>query len=278
MNSDDTQSRFDRAIDFAVREMMQGEPRPHLRQRVLQRVQQRPKGIGWLPLSGLTAAAAMLALMFASTMDRSSEPQPVPPGQVAVQPSATPGALPPAPLAADERPEAVPAPQTPAARRSTEPAPEAIFGPRNQQVRAASTPAEKAVSAPPPATKDPGRPTNLTLTIAIVDQRDGATAPPKTVSMVVANRQWGRVRSTGDETLLNVDAFPEIMSDGRIRVQLTIEYRPARDPNGKQPVPTTTKTLTAIVENGKPLTVSQSADPSVNRAVRVDVTAVIRGS
>jgi hypothetical protein len=263
-------STLDGAIDHAVREMMQVDPRPGLRQRVLNRLNEPARPGRWIGVGALAAAATLL-LTFVTTMDRSPEVQPVPPGQVAVQPSAEPGALPPGPQAADDGRDKTPAPVVETAR-GAEPAPESIFGPRSNQVRGASVPRGVSSAA---GTQTPARASNLTLVVTITDQRDGVTTAPKTVSMVVTDRQWGRLRSKGDETLLNVDARPEVLPDGRIRVGLTIEYRAAREAADKHPIPTMTKTLSAIVENGKTLTLSESTDPASHRTVKVDVKATL---
>ncbi len=293
-NDDRAESALDRAIDHTVREMMHVDPRPGLRQRVLHRLNDRPQRTGWLGVGALATAATFAVVLFAVTIDRPSEPQPASPGQVAVQPSG-PGAFPPEPPAADEKPAATPAPVETATR--VEPKPEAIFGPRTDRVRGASTPGPGAsdplrpigpIAVPPLQSQAPSKPegtqtaapartaaqlANLKLDVTITDEREGVSTPPKTVSIVTADRQWGRSRSSGPHAVLHVDAQPEILPDGRIRVQLSVEYQPRAQAGDKGPVSSMTRTITAIVDEGTRLNVSQSADPASNRTVRVDILA-----
>lgn len=294
-NDDRGESTLDRAIDHAVREMMHVDPRPGLRQRVLHRLNDRPQRGTWLRVGALATAATLAVVLFATTIERRSELQPASPGQVAVQSSA-PGALPPEPPTADEKPETASPPPVETATRA-EPKPESIFGPRTDRVRGASTPNPEvtdplrpagpiAVSplqsqgstklegpqAPSP-TRAGAQLANLKLDVTITDEREGVSTLPKTVSIVTADRQWGRSRSSGPHAVLNVDAQPEILGDGRIRVQLTVEYQPRVQAGEKAPLSSMTRSITAIVDEGTRLNVSQSADPASNRTVRVDLVA-----
>ena len=286
-NDDRGESTLDRAIDHAVREMMHVDPRPGLRQRVLHRLNDRPPRGAWLRVGALTTAATLVVVLFATTIERRSELQPASPGQVAVQSSA-PGALPPEPPTADEKPETASPPPVETATRA-EPKPESIFGPRTDRVRGASTPnADGPIAVSPlqsqgstklegPQAPSPNRAAaqlaNLKLDVTITDEREGVSTLPKTVSIVTADRQWGRSRSSGPHAVLNVDAQPEILGDGRIRVQLTVEYQPRVQAGEKAPLSSMTRSITAIVDEGTRLNVSQSADPASNRTVRVDLVA-----
>jgi hypothetical protein len=293
-NDDRGASTLDRVIDHAVREMMHVDPRPGLRQRVLHRLNDRPQRGGWLGVGALATAATLAVILVGITIDP-SEPQPASPGQVAVQSSA-PGALPPEPPTADEKPETVPPAPVETATRA-EPTPESVFGPRTDRVRGASTPGPEVTDPLRPvgpiavsplqrqgSSKPEGAQTaapartaaqlaNLKLDVTITDEREGVSLPPKTVTIVTADRHWGRSRSSGPHAVLNVDAQPEILADGRIRVQLTVEYQPRVQAGEKGPLSSMTRTITAIVDEGTRLNVSQSADPASNRTVRVDLLA-----
>jgi hypothetical protein len=126
---------------------------------------------------------------------------------------------------------------------------------------------------------------NVKLDLTITDQRGSATPVVKTVSLVLADRGSGRIRTQGDirtpqgyrPITLNVDAFPEFMRDGRVRVALTIEYRPTvgEGTSEEQASTNITETVTVLLEDGKPLVVSQSADPYTDRKVKVELKATV---
>ena len=111
---------------------------------------------------------------------------------------------------------------------------------------------------------------NVRVELTLIEEGDGAGAP-KRVSMLLADQQQGRLRSSGaaPASHLNVDARPEVASDGRIRLFLSLDYR--RDNTGTG----LTQSLHTLLDNGKPLQVSQSPDPKSERAVRLEVTATI---
>jgi hypothetical protein len=116
---------------------------------------------------------------------------------------------------------------------------------------------------------------NVRVDLTITDTRDGAAGAPKVVSLVIADRDSGRIRTGSGDTALNVDARPEIVREGRIRVHVSLEYHPGREDPGKTAPPGLVESLTAILEDGRPLTVSQSADPASSRSVKVEMKASI---
>ena len=116
---------------------------------------------------------------------------------------------------------------------------------------------------------------NVQIELSIADTL--STTPPqrKTVSMLVAEGYMGRVRSQrGGAAVLNVDATPRLQKDGRISLQLVLEYRPpeSADRNMLSPI---NEMLTVLLQSGKTLIVTQAADPSVDRKVAVEVTATV---
>lgn len=118
------------------------------------------------------------------------------------------------------------------------------------------------------AESQPGAPVqNIRIDVALTEEGEGAAAP-KAVSMLVANREMGRVRSGGSGVVLNVDARPSIAPDGRVRLTLTLEYSPGG-------VAQMSQSLTTMLTSGTPLVVSQSADPGSTRRVIAEVTATI---
>ncbi|HXT70088.1 MAG TPA: hypothetical protein VN700_10060 [Vicinamibacterales bacterium] len=127
---------------------------------------------------------------------------------------------------------------------------------------------------------------NVQLAIRISDSFSSEVQTTKTVTMLVADYQSGQIRSSVGESLINVDARPAIQRDGRIKLQLTVEYRPdlmaeqyeqlakASKGSGVR-VTMLTESLTLMVADGKPTLVSQSSDPRGDRKVSLEVTATI---
>jgi hypothetical protein len=169
--------------------------------------------------------------------------------------------------------------------------------PQNEYARTAmpaagQATAPAAIPAPQPPTRQPQQFVNikLDLTISVTDQRGVPVGAVKTVSLHVVDRDNGRIRmgriansapnpadtfTTSPTPVLNVDATPEILSSGRIRVSINLEYRPAtRESEDKEPIHINER-LSAVLEDGKPLVVSQTADPASDRHVKVELKASI---
>ena len=144
-----------------------------------------------------------------------------------------------------------------------------------------------AIPTPDPAPRRPrGRDVNLQIEITISDQAGTAVPDKKVVSMVVADASMGRIRASADAqrpgplgmvgTGLNVDARPSVMDGDRILLDLTIEYTPYRDSGQVVQRPTVlNESLSVILQNGKPMVVSQAADPITDRKMTVEVRASI---
>ena len=129
-------------------------------------------------------------------------------------------------------------------------------------------------------TQADAQPVNVRLELTITDQRGETPAISKTVTMTLADRHHGRIRTQGDvrtpqgfrPVILNVDGNASIIQGGRARVMLTIEYRPvaAEAENERNTTPNINESLTVILDDGKPMVVSQSADPVTDRKVKVE--------
>jgi hypothetical protein len=142
----------------------------------------------------------------------------------------------------------------------------------------AQTPAPKPAEAPTQAqqARAGAQLANVQLELTVTEQRDGTTLPPKTVTMLIADRENGRVRTGQGNAMLNVDARPELTRDGRIRLYLSLEYRRHTEDVDKNPTALLTESVVSILEDGKTVVVSQSADPTAARSsVRVEVKATI---
>ena len=156
---------------------------------------------------------------------------------------------------------------------------------------------EKAKAGEPPAPARPikveeGLPVNVRLEITITDQRGDAAPIVKTVTKTVADRSWIRIRTGADvqtklgfrPVVLNIDSFPRVIPvpgtqtpSNKLKVELTIDYRPVAGEadSEKSTTPSINESLTIILEDGKPMVISQSADPATDRKVKVEAKATI---
>jgi hypothetical protein len=124
---------------------------------------------------------------------------------------------------------------------------------------------------------------NVRVELAIAETAGGATTN-KTVLLITSNGRRGSVRSDmsspseGSNIELNVDALPSVLSDEQIFLELTFLYTPQRSTDaaaGGARSTGLTEQLSVFLTDGKPLLVSQSADPRGDRKVTVQVTATV---
>lgn len=141
-----------------------------------------------------------------------------------------------------------------------------------------------------------GQPVNMRLDLTITDDRGAGEPIAKSVSIMTADRFWGRIRTQGEITtsdnrrlpvILNVDARPTLVRDNRARVELTIEYRPSMEtfvappaaagskPDANGLPPNVNESLAVVLEDGKSVLISQSADPISSRKVKVEAKLTI---
>jgi hypothetical protein len=134
-------------------------------------------------------------------------------------------------------------------------------------------------------------PVNMRLDFTITDDRGNGAPISKTVSITTADRFWGRIRTNGDiatsegrrvPVTLNVDARPTLVRDNRARVELTIEYRPTAEimspvglapsthPDSNAVPPNINESLAVVLDDGKSMVISQSADPITDRKGKVE--------
>jgi hypothetical protein len=156
--------------------------------------------------------------------------------------------------------------------------------------RMAIPPGDARNTTPPAAPERPrreGQPVNIKIDLTLTDQRDGAQPIKRTVTVLAADGFTGSIRTQStlarmSDVPLNVDASPTLLSDGKIRLGINLQYDwPAPVDAGKE-VPTGAVTRTAlhdqlmlIVESGKSIVVAQSADPIGDRQVTVEVKATV---
>ena len=153
-------------------------------------------------------------------------------------------------------------------------------------------PAAPAASPAPPAPPAPprreGQPINVKVELNITED-GGAGAPiKKSVVAVVADGYNGFVRQQGvaqsgaapRSIPLNLDAFPVILANGKIRLTCSIQYTAGAAGTTSAPGDARAGTdirqsLVLNLESGKPLVISQGTDPIGDRRVTVEVTATI---
>jgi hypothetical protein len=129
--------------------------------------------------------------------------------------------------------------------------------------------------------------TNVQIELTLTDQIGSETPEKKTVSMIVSSGNWGKIRSAGNVRPaadspfvvdLNVDARPFVSVEGPIQLELTLVYSPpgAAAKDTARPRPTgLNQSLTVVLQSGKPLVISQAADPISDRKVIVEVKATV---
>lgn len=147
----------------------------------------------------------------------------------------------------------------------------------------------RSPEAPRPPAPPPGQAVNVRVEVTITDQPQTGEAATKTLTMMVADREMGQIRSSEAivspaSAELAVDARPWILDSNKIRLVMIFEFTTgvpastaAADQAGQAGARATRlrEGITSVLENGKPLVVSQSADPLSGRKVTVEVRATI---
>jgi hypothetical protein len=130
-----------------------------------------------------------------------------------------------------------------------------------------------------------GQSVNVKVEVTISEQRGTAAPNRKIVTIVAGDGLRNVIRSQESffppmEVPLNIDVMPTILTDGKIRLNLNLEY----DLPGQTVKPNSDRTMTKsairenlgmILDSGKALIVAQSADPVSDRQVTVEVRATI---
>jgi len=168
---------------------------------------------------------------------------------------------------------------------------------------AQAKPAAPAAAKPEPAPAkaapaEQALPVNIKFEVVITDQTGSNPGAKKVVSMIVGDRQNTSIRSTASvpvkiagmpggmpgyshrNVTINVDARPAILlkEPTKILVSFGLEYNPKGRSEAEEMEPgmaAITERLGLIFESGKPIIVSQAADPTSDRKITVEVTATI---
>ena len=150
-------------------------------------------------------------------------------------------------------------------------------------------------TAPMPGS-DPGRVrrpssqlVNVRLEFTITDQTGAKPPARKTVMMLVADGESGRIRTNNDLTTLfkanyqraslplNIDAAPEVEGN-KIRLRVSLDLQSQDDP-ATPDLPAGSsraqQSVSSIVTDGVATILSQSADPVTDRKVTLEVKATI---
>ena len=138
---------------------------------------------------------------------------------------------------------------------------------------------------------------NVKIEVSITDQTGSAPPARKVVSMIAGDRQSTYVRSSASvpvkapgnvgvmnfnyrNVTINVDARPTIVAkdSNKVLVSLGLEYLP-RSAGGQEEMEagmaSLSERLALLLESGKPMIISQAADPTSDRKITVEVTATI---
>jgi hypothetical protein len=210
-------------------------------------------------ISILTAIIVTTVAVGAQAAARQSAP-PAPPA-VPASPSFDQGQVPPPPAAPTQAPRPGATPQAQAPQGGQQPQP----------------------PTPPPAKPlDPAQMVNIRVELAITETHGSNAPSKKTVFLLTRSDSRASVRSNmvvGNTGMgLNVDIRPRVERDGRISLNLTFNYVPelsGESAPGVNRPPDLNETMEVFLVDGKPLLISQSADPKGDRKVTVEVTATV---
>jgi hypothetical protein len=156
---------------------------------------------------------------------------------------------------------------------------------------------DRAPKAPP---EPPALPVNIKIEVSITDQSGSNPPARKVVSMIASDRQSTNVRSSASVPVktspgpqspgvpytyrtvqINVDARPAIVpkEPTKISVNFGLEYLPTSRLSAQEEsepgLTSWNERLSVILESGKPMVISQAADPTSDRKITVEITATI---
>jgi hypothetical protein len=157
------------------------------------------------------------------------------------------------------------------------------------QSASANQKSQEKGEAPRSAVPVPAR-TNVKVDLTISDQTGNGPVEKKQVTLIAAEASWGKIRTNAatkpaDVTAgpfvpirLNVDARPFLNASGAIQLELTIDYNPTapipREATQIRPTEIN-QSMTIVLQSGKPMVISQAADPVTDRKIIVEVMATI---
>ena len=137
-----------------------------------------------------------------------------------------------------------------------------------------------------------GQLVNVKVEFTITDQIGSKPPTKKTMTLTVADKENGRIRTTTEYPVprgnsfyyanapLSVDVLPTIDS-GKIRLEFSLEYglTSDKDPgvpaDAQGPKSNVSERLSAILDSGVPLIIAQSSDAVTDRKLTIEVKATI---
>src|SRR5687768_18068655 len=146
---------------------------------------------------------------------------------------------------------------------------------------APTAPVAPVPQAPPDDPEAGGQPINIRLDVSVIDQTAQGAAQPKSLMVMLVDRAMGRTRAAFQDRSIAVDARPTI-TDGRIRVYLTIQSDRTRNPFpvsvGQPPEPEDhtinwRNSFSLLLENGKPMLALETNDAVTTRKTSIEVKA-----
>jgi len=161
---------------------------------------------------------------------------------------------------------------------------------------APAAPPKEQETRPAPKPPEPAQPVNVRIELTILDQIGAGEPGKKVVTMHIADRANAFIRTSGRvltkegwrDVTINVDARPMILraKEGSVQVDLGFEYRPTSPSTALAATPANQSEASAsqtgaieristILESGKPLLISQAADPSSDRRISIEMKATI---
>jgi hypothetical protein len=161
--------------------------------------------------------------------------------------------------------------------------------PAKEVSKSDAAPAKAAPPEPAPL------PINVKIEVSITDQTGTNQPAKKIVTMITSDRQSNSIRSSASmpvkagangpmvnyrNVTINVDARPTIVQKepNRVLVAFGLEYLPKSAGGSEELEPGMSQLnerLTLVLDSGKPMIVSQAADPMSDRKITVEVTATI---
>jgi hypothetical protein len=120
--------------------------------------------------------------------------------------------------------------------------------------------------------------------VTISDQRGAQPPITKTVSLTVADRGTGQIRSEGRirvakegvyQVKLAVDLIRPVIEGNKVHASLAVSYDTPAVGDETTLGTDVRHNLTIVLENGKAVTVAESADPAADRRVTLQVKATI---
>jgi hypothetical protein len=165
-------------------------------------------------------------------------------------------------------PPAAPATPKPAAQQPEIPRRPPVPIPQGPNVRVEITITDQAGSEPP---------VKKTLNVIAAAGHDGSVRSKVTVAIPIPQGNVPVKAFNYEDVPLNVDVKSYVLDNGLIRTQLMLNYETLNvtTDGGKALRSIVTGGQTVLLENGKPLIVSQSADATSDRKVTVELKATI---